>query len=127
GVVLEVKVKQGDQLAADDLLLVIGTDVSKPLTAATPIAQPIAAPVSVAAPVPPSSAGATEVRAPMPGLVLRIDVKVGDKVQENGLLMIMEAMKMENEIFAPAGGTITSISVKQGDQLMADDLLITIG
>lgn len=67
-----------------------------------------------------------EVRAPMPGLVLRLGVKVGDSVKLNQILMVMEAMKMENEIFSPVAGTISSILVKQGDQLMADDLLITI-
>jgi biotin carboxyl carrier protein len=63
----------------------------------------------------------------MPGLVLRIEAKVGDQVAENDLLLVMEAMKMENEIFAPVGGTVRDIIVKQGDQLMADDVLVIIG
>jgi pyruvate carboxylase subunit B len=63
----------------------------------------------------------------MPGLVLRIDVKEGDQVEQNGLLLVMEAMKMENEIFAPVSGTVKKILVKQGDQLMADDVLAVIG
>jgi pyruvate carboxylase subunit B len=63
----------------------------------------------------------------MPGLVLRIDVKEGDQVQQNGLLLVMEAMKMENEIFAPISGTVKKILVKQGDQLKADDVLAVIG
>ena len=66
-------------------------------------------------------------KAPMPGLVLRIGVKEGDQVQQNGLILVMEAMKMENEIFAPVSGTIKKILVKQGDQLMADDVLAIIG
>ncbi|NLA93336.1 MAG: biotin/lipoyl-binding protein, partial [Spirochaetales bacterium] len=70
---------------------------------------------------------AVEVKAPMPGLILRSNVSVGDKVNENDLLMVMEAMKMENEIFAPVAGTVKQILVKQGDQLMADDLLMVIG
>ncbi len=46
---------------------------------------------------------------------------------QNGLLLVMEAMKMENEIFAPVSGTVKKILVKQGDQLMADDVLAIIG
>lgn len=117
GVVTEIKVKQGDQLNAEDVLLVIGSSV----------AAPEAPVVTNAAPVAAAPAGGTDVRAPMPGLVLRIDVKEGDRVEENGLILVMEAMKMENEIFAPVAGTIKQVLVKQGDQLMADDLLAVIG
>jgi pyruvate carboxylase subunit B len=124
GTILEIKVKQGDQLNAEDVLLVIGEEVvaAPVVQTAAPAAQSAVAPAPVAA-----TSGGTDVRAPMPGLVLRMEVKVGDQVAENDLLMIMEAMKMENEIFAPAAGTIQSIAVKQGDQLMADDLLLVIG
>ena len=121
GVVTEIKVKQGDQLNADEVLLVIGSNA--------PAAAP-AAPVAHAAAVPAPSAApgaGTEVKAPMPGLVLRIEAKEGDQVQQNGLILVMEAMKMENEIFAPVSGTIKKILVKQGDQLMADDVLAIIG
>ena len=62
----------------------------------------------------------------MPGLVLRIDVKVGQAVKKNDLLLVMEAMKMENEIYAPCDGTISSIPVSQGQQLTAGDVLCTI-
>jgi pyruvate carboxylase subunit B len=128
GTVKEIKVKQGDQLNADEVLLVIGGEtVAAPVAAPTPApAQPAAAPAPQAAPAPSSGAG-TEVKAPMPGLVLRIDVKEGDQVDQNGLILVMEAMKMENEIFAPVAGTISKIMVKQGDQLMADDVLAIIG
>jgi len=67
-----------------------------------------------------------KVNAPMPGLVLRLEKNVGDAVQEGDLIMVLEAMKMENEIHAPAAGTITEISVKQGDQLKAGELLAVI-
>ncbi len=75
----------------------------------------------------PSGGGEThKVNAPMPGLVLRIEKNVGDTVQEGDLIMVLEAMKMENEIHSPAGGTISEISVKQGDQLKAGELLAVI-
>jgi len=84
-----------------------------------------AAPVAEAAVA--SSGETTTVEAPMPGLVLRIDVKVGQSVKKNELLMVMEAMKMENEIYAPAEGVITKISVSQGQQLQSGDELMIIG
>ncbi len=74
-----------------------------------------------------SSGPATPVEAPMPGLVLRIDVKEGQSVKRNDLLLVMEAMKMENEIYAPADGVVTKISVSQGQQLQSGDELMVIG
>ncbi|HDQ13644.1 MAG TPA: biotin/lipoyl-binding protein [Sediminispirochaeta sp.] len=74
-----------------------------------------------------ASSGETHrVEAPMPGLVLRIEKNPGESVQEGDLIMVMEAMKMENEIHAPASGTIREVAVKQGDQLKAGDLLAVI-
>lgn len=89
--------------------------------------QAAAAPVAAATAAPVASGAGTTVKAPMPGLALRFNVKVGDSVAEGDSLMVMEAMKMENEIFAPAAGTITEICVAQGDQVNSDDDLIVIG
>jgi len=123
GVVTEIRVKQGDQLNADDVLLIIGGNPGNPVAVnPAPVAEVAANPAAATA-----AATGSDVRAPMPGLVLRIEVKEGDSVGENGLLMVMEAMKMENEIFAPVAGMVKQILVKQGDQLMADDLLMVIG
>ncbi|MFA7168699.1 MAG: biotin/lipoyl-containing protein, partial [Sphaerochaetaceae bacterium] len=87
-------------------------------------ATPAAASAAVAAPVP-SGAGTT-VKAPMPGLILRVNVKTGDMVKKNQCVIVMEAMKMENEIYSPCDGTITKISVAQGQQMQSGDALITI-
>ncbi len=129
GVVTEISVKQGDQLQAGDILMKIGgTVVSAPVQAAPePEPKPEAASEPEPAPVASGAKGSVEVLAPMPGLALRFEVKVGDTVKENDILMILEAMKMENEIFSPASGTIMSIDVNQGDQLQSGDLLMTIG
>lgn len=90
------------------------------------IAASTAAPAAAqAAPV--AAGSGTPVLAPMPGLALRFNCKVGDVIAEGQMLMVMEAMKMENEIFAPCAGTIREICVNQGDQLNADDELIIIG
>ncbi len=116
GIVKEIKVKQGDQLQADEVLIVLGSSAP---AAAPAAASPAAAPAA-------AGGAATDVKAPMPGLVLRIDVAEGDQVAENDVLLVMEAMKMENQIFAPTAGVVKKILVKQGDQLMADDVLVTI-
>ena len=71
--------------------------------------------------------GSTEVKAPMPGLALRFNVKVGDSVKKDQVLCVMEAMKMENEIYAPCDGVISAIVATQGAQLQAGDVLMTIG
>ena len=73
----------------------------------------------------PTGAGVT-VKAPMPGLILRLEVKVGQKVTKNQCVLVMEAMKMENEIFAPCDGTVTKICVSQGQQMQNDDDLVVI-
>ncbi|MCR4676380.1 MAG: biotin/lipoyl-binding protein [Sphaerochaetaceae bacterium] len=86
-----------------------------------------AAPAPSAAPAAPVAPGAGQkVTAPMPGLVLRIEAKQGQAVKSGQLVMVMEAMKMENEIFAPCDGTVSSISVSQGQQLQTGDVLMTI-
>ncbi|MFA7125113.1 MAG: biotin/lipoyl-containing protein [Sphaerochaetaceae bacterium] len=132
GIITEIRVKQGDQLSADDVLLVIGGGEPAPVaapvqTAPAPAAAAVQPQAQSVASAPVQTTGTAAVKAPMPGLVLRINVKEGDSVNKNGLLLVMEAMKMENEIFAPVAGKVTKICVKQGDQLMADDVLAYIG
>lgn len=96
-----------------------------PAPAAAPKAAPAApAPKAAPAEVP---AGAATVTAPMPGTVLDIKVSVGDTVADGQVLMILEAMKMENEIMAPAGGTISSINVNKGASVNSGDVMIVIG
>lgn len=75
---------------------------------------------------PVSSAGGKSIAAPMPGNILDIRVNVGDKVSKNQPLLILEAMKMENEIVAPQDGTITAIHVQKGDAVNAGTQLVTI-
>lgn len=64
------------------------------------------------------------IKAPMPGLILEIDVKVGQEVNEDDTLLILEAMKMENVITSPRSGVIKSISVKKGDAVDKNQMLI---
>jgi len=71
-----------------------------------------------------AAAGVTELKAPMPGLVLSIDVKVGQSIKANETLVVLEAMKMENVLKAPTDVTIKSIEVEQGQAVEKNQLLI---
>ena len=71
-----------------------------------------------------SSRNISSVEAPMPGLILEINVKVGQEVKEDDPLLILEAMKMENVITSPRDGTIKSIQVSQGDAVDKNNLLV---
>lgn len=80
-----------------------------------------------AAPAPSAPAGAGEkVTAPMPGNILAINVSAGQTVKSGDVLMILEAMKMENEIMAPKAGKVTSVSVAKGSTVATGDVLCTI-
>ena len=89
----------------------------------TPPAQ-TAAP-KVAAPAPASTGGFT-VKAPLPGVVLSINVKVGDAVKASDTVMILEAMKMENAIHAGRDGKVAAINVNQGDSVLENAVLLTL-
>jgi glutaconyl-CoA/methylmalonyl-CoA decarboxylase subunit gamma len=70
--------------------------------------------------------GATTITAPMPGTVLSINVKVGESIKKGQVLLILEAMKMENEITASVDGSITSVNVNEGASVNTGDVLVSI-
>lgn len=128
GVVYEVVVEEAD-----------GTAVSAPAAAPAAVPAPVAAPApavtpATAAPAPAAAApkasgaqGSIKVVAPMPGTILKLNVKVGDTLKANDLVCILEAMKMENEIFTAEGGVVKSIEAAQGASVNAGDVIITLG
>ena len=79
-----------------------------------------------AAPVAPAAAGAVTVSAPMPGNILDVKVKAGASVKAGDVLVILEAMKMENEIVAPQDGTVASVNVNKGDTVNSGDTLVSM-
>jgi len=73
------------------------------------------------------AAGAEVVAAPMPGKILKVVTTVGAKVNNGDVLLILEAMKMENEIMASVSGTVKEIRTKEGDSVNTGDVLVVIG
>lgn len=99
----------------------------------TPVAAPVAAPASApAAAVAPKAApkkvsgNGEKIEAPMPGNILRVNVNAGDSVKKGDVLLVLEAMKMENEIKSPKDGTIGDVAVKSGAQVNTGDVLVVI-
>lgn len=90
-----------------------------PAAAPAPQAAPKAAPA-------PAAAGSVKVDAPMPGNILDVKVSNGAAVKAGQVLVILEAMKMENEIVAPQDGTVASINVNKGDTVEAGQTIITL-
>ena len=119
----EVEVEAGKAMLLDEYEAIAPSAPA----AAAPVAAPAAAPVA-AAPAAPVVTGSGEmVAAPMPGTILKVNVKNGDAVKEGQVLVVLEAMKMENEIMAPKSGTITQVAVQKGASVNTGDALVFIG
>ena len=101
-----------------------GAPTSAPVAA--PVASaPVATPTAASAPAAAAGDG-TAVEAPMPGTILKILVSNGQSVKSGDAVVVLEAMKMENEITAPCDGTISAVCVNQGDSVDAGKVLVTI-
>ena len=99
--------------------------VARPaIPTAAPAAAPAAAPT--AAPAAPAGAG-SPIKAPLPGTIIEVKVNVGDTVKQGDCVLVLEAMKMQNNIESEYEGTVTSITVKQGETVMEGAVLLTIG
>ena len=95
-------------------------DASAAKAAPAPKAAPKTAPATAAA-------GGEAVKSPMPGTILKVNVTNGASVKKGDVLMVLEAMKMENEIMAPCDGKVTSVAVAQGASVESGAVLCTIG
>ena len=93
--------------------------------AAAPAPKTASAPAP-AAPKAAAPAGGTTVSAPMPGTILSVNVKPGQAVKKGEILVMLEAMKMENEIMAPVDGTVGIVNVTKGQSVQSGDVLVTI-
>lgn len=115
----QYKVNVNGTLYEITLEVVEGAEIA---AAPAPVAAPAAAPAPVAVP-----AGGETICAPMPGNILSVNVKAGDAVKKGQVLMILEAMKMENEIMAPADGTVVSVNATAGSTVETGAVLCVLG
>lgn len=119
GIDFEVELKQP---------ISVGNQIKK-VKVAAPAAAPVVgeAPKAAPAPAPVQAGSGTKVLSPLPGTITDIPVKVGDAVAVGDTVIVLEAMKMQNNIEAENAGTITSIVVSKGETVMEGAVLVTIG
>ena len=103
-----------------------GTAAPAAAPAAAPVVTPAAPAAAPAAPAASGSKGSVVVSAPMPGKILGVKTQVGSSVKKGDVLVVLEAMKMENEIVAPEDGTVASVDVTVGAQVESGDTLVTL-
>ena len=119
----EVEVEAGKAMLLNEYEAIAPAPV-----AAAPVAAPATAPAAAAAPAAPAVTGAGEaVNAPMPGNILKVNVQNGQAVKAGQVLVVLEAMKMENEIMAPKDGTVTQVLVSKGSTVDTGAPLVVIG
>ena len=118
----EVEVEAGKAMLLDEYEAIV------PAAPAAPVAVPAAAPVAAApaAAAPAATAAGEAVSAPMPGTILKVNVSNGQAVKEGDLLVVLEAMKMENEIYAPKSGTVAQVATSKGASVNTGDVLVVI-
>lgn len=121
GIPFEVELQQPINAAKHPTIVKTKVEAPKPVAAAPVAAAPVAAQPATAA-----GAGNAQ-KAPLPGTITSINVKVGDTVAVGDTVVVLEAMKMQNNIEAEYAGTVTSITVNQGDSVMEGAVLLTIG
>ena len=117
GKTFEVKVMGITEVEPTEVKTVKGSVAAAP--------APAAAPAKAAAPV--ATGEGKPVEAPMQGTILDVKVKVGDEVKEGDVLLILEAMKLENEIKAPFGGKVVDVRVSKGQSVNSKEVLVVLG
>ena len=130
GKIYEVDVTESDAIVTgvSQVPFVAAAPAPVAAPAAAPAVAPAAAPAEApAAPVAAAPvADGTQVKAPMPGTILAVKKNVGDAVKAGDVIVVLEAMKMENDIVAPCDGTVKSINAPKGTTVNTDDVLAVI-
>ena len=121
--VYEVEVEEGQAMLVDEYALAAP---AAPAAAAPVAAVPVAAAAPAAAAAPVAVAGGETVKSPMPGNILKINVTQGQQVNEGDVLIILEAMKMENEVVSTKTGTVAQIVVSKGAVVETGSPLVVI-
>ena len=120
----EVEVEHGKAILLDEYEAIAP---AAPAAAAAPVAAPAAAPAAAAPAAPVVTGSGEAVNAPMPGNILKVNVQNGQAVKAGEVLVVLEAMKMENEIMAPKAGTVTQVLVSKGSTVDTGAPLVVIG
>jgi len=123
GIPFEVELQKPINAAKHPQLSKPKVEAPKPVAAAAPVE---AAPAAAPQPAAPAGAG-SPIKAPLPGTITEIKVQQGQQVNVGDVVLVLEAMKMQNNIEAEYAGTVTSITVKAGDTVMEGAVLLTIG
>ena len=118
GTTYEVEVEKGEAMILDEY------EAKSPVPPAPAAAAPVAAAPAAAAPA--AVAAGTPVTSPLPGNIFAIKVKEGDAVKAGDVLIVIEAMKMENEVCAPSDGVVKQIVVSKGALVATGDTLVVI-
>ena len=122
----EVEVEVTEPMTANEFAAYQPAPVAAPVAAA-PAAAPAAPAAPAAAPAAPVVTGAGEtVNAPMPGTILKVNVTPGQAVKEGDVLVVLEAMKMENEIMAPRAGSVAQVLVQKGSTVDTGAVLVVL-
>lgn len=124
GKIYEVEVEKGEAMVKAEYEAALPT--ATPATPAAPAAPVPAAPAAPAAPAPAAQAGANTVPSPLPGNINAVNFSVGQAVKAGDVVIILEAMKMENEIVAPKAGTLTKLHVQKGAVVNTGDPLFDV-
>ena len=121
----EVEVEAGKAMLLDEYEAIVptATPVAAPAAAPAPVAAPAAAPAPAAA----APVAGEAVTAPMPGNILKVNVTAGQAVKEGDVLVVLEAMKMENEILAPKACTVKQVLVSKGATVDTGATLVVLG
>lgn len=125
----EVEVTETDAIVTGitevPVMVAAAPAVAAPVAAPTEAPKAEEAPAAPAAPAAPTASG-TQVKAPMPGSILAVKASVGQAVKAGDVLVVLEAMKMENDITAPCDGTVKEIVVTKGTTVNTDDVLVVM-
>ena len=119
----EIEVERGEAMLLDEYDAVAPVPAAP---AAAPAPMPVAAPAAAPAPAAGPVAAGTKVDSPLPGNILDIKVSVGQAVKAGDVLIIIEAMKMENEVAAPCDGVVKQVVTSKGAVVATGDTLLII-
>ena len=122
----EVEVEQGEAMLVDEYEAFAPAAAAPAPAPAAPVAAAPAAAAPAPAPAAAALAAGEVVKSPMPGNILKINVTLGQKVKEGDVLIVLEAMKMENEIVAPKAGSVAQIAVSKGQVVETGTPLVVI-